>query len=109
MVGIIFAKMARPKQRTQTLLFSRNAVICQRDGQLCLMFRVGDMRERSHIICASVRAQMIRPRATKEGEHLSPFLCELDVSWGDGLNGGEGRSSLSKIPPTCGASSLNHF
>lgn len=81
MVGIIFAKMARPKQRTQTLLFSRNAVICQRDGQLCLMFRVGDMRERSHIICASVRAHMIRPRKTKEGEFLSPFLCELDVSW----------------------------
>ncbi|XP_046660931.1 ATP-sensitive inward rectifier potassium channel 12-like isoform X3 [Homalodisca vitripennis] len=83
MVGIIFAKMARPKQRTQTLLFSRNAVICQRDGQLCLMFRVGDMRERSHLISASVRAQMIRPRATKEGEYLSPFLCELDVQVDD--------------------------
>ncbi|XP_054283845.1 G protein-activated inward rectifier potassium channel 3-like isoform X1 [Macrosteles quadrilineatus] len=83
MVGIIFAKMARPKQRTQTLLFSRNAVVCQRDGQLCLMFRVGDMRERSHLIAASVRAQIIRPRATKEGEYLSPFLCELDVQVDD--------------------------
>jgi len=83
MVGIIFAKMARPKQRTQTLLFSRNAVICQRDGQLCLMFRVGDMRERSHLISASVRAQIIRPRATKEGEYLSPFLCELDTQVDD--------------------------
>uniref|UniRef100_A0A1B6C9Q4 Inward rectifier potassium channel C-terminal domain-containing protein n=1 Tax=Clastoptera arizonana TaxID=38151 RepID=A0A1B6C9Q4_9HEMI len=79
MVGIIFAKMARPKQRSQTLLFSRNAVICQRDGQLCLMFRVGDMREKSHLIGAKIRAQMIRPRNTKEGEHLSPSLCELDL------------------------------
>lgn len=83
MVGIIFAKMARPKQRTQTLLFSRNAVICQRDGQLCLMFRVGDMREKSHLIGAQVRAQMIRPRATKEGEYLSPFLTELKLNVDD--------------------------
>lgn len=79
MVGIIFAKMARPKQRTQTLLFSRNAVICQRDGQLCLMFRVGDMREKSHLISSSVRAQLIHPHNTKEGEYLSPFLCDLKV------------------------------
>lgn len=59
MVGIVFAKLSRPKKRTQTLLFSRNAVICQRDGQPCLMFRVGDMRK-SHIIEAHVRAQMIK-------------------------------------------------
>ncbi|XP_075231826.1 G protein-activated inward rectifier potassium channel 3-like isoform X2 [Lycorma delicatula] len=83
MVGIIFAKMARPKQRTQTLLFSRNAAICQRDGQLCLMFRVGDMREKSHLISSSVRAQIIRPHSTKEGEYLSPFLCDLKVETDD--------------------------
>jgi hypothetical protein len=59
MVGIVFAKLSRPKKRTQTLLFSRNAVICQRDDQPCLMFRVGDMRK-SHIIEAHVRAQMIK-------------------------------------------------
>lgn len=61
MVGIVFAKLSRPKKRTQTLLFSRNAVICQRDGQLCLMFRVGDMRK-SHIIEAHVRAQLIKKK-----------------------------------------------
>ncbi|XP_032678694.1 uncharacterized protein LOC116847632 isoform X2 [Odontomachus brunneus] len=85
MVGIVFAKMTRPKQRTQTLLFSRNAVICQRDGELCLMFRVGDMRK-SHIIGASVRAQVIRNRTTKEGEILSQNQQELVVGT-DGQNG----------------------
>ncbi|XP_028048021.1 uncharacterized protein LOC105835508 isoform X2 [Monomorium pharaonis] len=85
MVGIVFAKMTRPKQRTQTLLFSRNAVICQRDGELCLMFRVGDMRK-SHIIGASVRAQMIRNKTTKEGEILSQHQHELVVGT-DGENG----------------------
>lgn len=83
--GIVFAKMTRPRQRTQTLLFSRNAVICQRDGRLCLMFRVGDMRK-SHIIGASVRAQLIRPRQTKEGELLSQYTTELEVS-ADGCDG----------------------
>ena len=61
MVGIVFVKLSRPIKRTHTLLFSRNAVICQRDGVLCLMFRVGDMRK-SHIIEAHVRAQLIRRR-----------------------------------------------
>ncbi|XP_049854871.1 G protein-activated inward rectifier potassium channel 3-like isoform X1 [Schistocerca gregaria] len=85
MVGIVFAKMSRPKQRTQTLLFSRNAVICLRDGLLALMFRVGDMRK-SHIIGATVRAQLIRTRRTKEGEELAQSQWELDVGTDDGDN-----------------------
>ncbi|CAH0563757.1 unnamed protein product [Brassicogethes aeneus] len=79
MVGIVFAKMTRPKLRTQTLLFSRNAVICQREGCLSLMFRVGDMRK-SHIIGASIRAQLIRAKKTKEGEVLANFQTELAVN-----------------------------
>ncbi|CAG9584733.1 unnamed protein product [Danaus chrysippus] len=79
MVGIVFAKMTRPKHRTQTLLFSRYAVVCQRDGELCLMFRVGDLRK-SHIIGASVRAQLIRTRTTKEGEVLSHYQTELELN-----------------------------
>lgn len=85
MVGIVFAKMTRPKHRTQTLLFSKHAVVCQRDGELCLMFRVGDLRK-SHIIGASVRAQLIRSRTTKEGEHLSHYQTELELN-ADGCDG----------------------
>ncbi|XP_050419775.1 G protein-activated inward rectifier potassium channel 3-like [Adelges cooleyi] len=83
MVGIVFAKMARPKQRSQTLMFSRNAVICQRDGQLCFMFRVGDMREKSQLIGATIRARYIRSRVTAEGETLSPHVSYLKVSVDD--------------------------
>ncbi|KAJ1528100.1 hypothetical protein ONE63_008016 [Megalurothrips usitatus] len=82
MVGIVFAKLSRPKKRTQTLLFSRHAVVAQRDGQLCLMFRVGDMRK-SHIIEAHVRAQLIRRKTTREGEVLPYHQQELQVG-GDG-------------------------
>ena len=79
MVGVVFSKLTRPKMRAQTLMFSRNAVICQRDGQLCLMFRVGDMRK-SHIIAAHIRAQMIRSRVTAEGEQMPYYQHELKVS-----------------------------
>lgn len=72
MVGIVFAKLSRPKKRAQTLLFSRNAVVCHRDGVPCLMFRVGDMRK-SHIIEAHVTAQIIRRR--------------VGCGWGDALRG----------------------
>lgn len=78
MVGIVFAKMTRPKQRTQTLLFSKYAVVCQRDGFLTLMFRVGDIRK-SHIIGANVRAQLIRTYSTKEGELNPQYVTELEI------------------------------
>lgn len=78
MVGIVFAKMTRPKHRTQTLLFSKYAVICQRDGELCLMFRVGDMRK-SHIIGANIRAQLIKSKTTKEGETMTQYQTELEI------------------------------
>ncbi|XP_053969489.1 G protein-activated inward rectifier potassium channel 3 isoform X2 [Anastrepha ludens] len=82
MGGIVFAKMTRAKQRAQTLLFSKYAVICQRDGGLSLMFRVGDMRK-SHIIGAAVRAQLIRTRSTKEGEVMSQHFTELEIGADD--------------------------
>lgn len=78
MVGIVFAKLSRPKKRAQTLLYSRNAVICHRDGVPCLMFRVGDMRK-SHIIEAHVRAQIIRKKVRQPtGYCLITFLLSHD-------------------------------
>ncbi|XP_058116448.1 G protein-activated inward rectifier potassium channel 3-like [Anopheles ziemanni] len=93
MVGIVFAKLSRPKKRAQTLLFSKNAVICHRDGVPCLLFRVGDMRK-SHIIEAHVTAQIIRRRVTKEGEVLPFYQQNMEVS----CDGGDDR--LMFIWPT---------
>ncbi|CAH2037322.1 unnamed protein product, partial [Iphiclides podalirius] len=86
MVGLIFAKLARAKKRNTTLLFSRNAVICLRDGEFCLLFRVGDIRK-SHILEAHVRAQLIRKKITREGEVLPFYQQELKV----GADGEEDR------------------
>ncbi|CAG0924329.1 unnamed protein product, partial [Notodromas monacha] len=83
MVGMVFAKLSRPKKRAQTLLFSKRAVVCQRDGQMALLMRVGDMRK-SHIIEAHVRVQMIRRRVTAEGEVIPYDQRELNVGYDTG-------------------------
>lgn len=70
-VGVVFAKFRMPAQRAQTLMFSRNAVISTRDGQLCLLFRIGNTRK-SLIIQLAVRAHLVHHRMTQEGE-LMPF------------------------------------
>jgi len=78
MVGIIFSKLSRPKKRASTLMFSKNAVVCQRDGTNCLLFRVGNMRH-STLVEAHVRAILISKRVTEEGEIMPYFQTELTV------------------------------
>ncbi|CAK9290591.1 unnamed protein product [Gordionus sp. m RMFG-2023] len=83
--GLIFSKLSRPKKRAVTLMFSRNAVICTRDGALCLLVRIGDMR-RSHIVDAHTRAYLFRKKVTLEGETLplNPYNLELGFDSGVG-------------------------
>uniref|UniRef100_A0A3Q2NZ33 ATP-sensitive inward rectifier potassium channel 14 n=1 Tax=Fundulus heteroclitus TaxID=8078 RepID=A0A3Q2NZ33_FUNHE len=85
MIGTIMAKMARPKKRNQTLMFSKNAVIALRDGKLCLMWRVGNLR-RSHIVEAHVRAQLIRSYVTAEGEFIPLEQMDLNVGYDEGTD-----------------------
>jgi potassium inwardly-rectifying channel subfamily J, other len=94
MVGVVFAKITRSKNRSLTLLFSRHCVISRRNGELCLMFRIGDMRK-SHIIGASVRAQVISKQVTDEGEQLATHQTDLSLETEEG-----GGSSLFFIWPT---------
>ena len=92
MTGLVFAKLSRPKKRAETLMFSKNAVVCKRDGHMCLLFRVGDMRK-SHIVEAHVRAIMIKKRMTLEGEIMPLYQYEVPV--GDE----EGESRLFLVWP----------
>jgi len=78
MVGIIFSKLSRPKKRAATLMFSKNAVVCQRDGTNCLLFRVGNMRL-SSLVEAHVRAILISKKVTREGEVIPYAQTELTV------------------------------
>lgn len=69
--GVVFAKISRPNQRKQTIIFSHNAVVSERDGQLVFMFKIGNVRN-SQLSDAKVRMLMIKPRVTRDGE-LIPF------------------------------------
>uniref|UniRef100_A0A8C4YJ57 G protein-activated inward rectifier potassium channel 1 n=1 Tax=Gopherus evgoodei TaxID=1825980 RepID=A0A8C4YJ57_9SAUR len=85
LIGCMFIKMSQPKKRAETLMFSRAAVISQRDGRLCLMFRVGNLRN-SHMVSAQIRCKLIKSRQTPEGEFLPLDQCELDVGFGTGAD-----------------------
>lgn len=78
MVSIFFTKMTHSKKRTQTLLFSKHAVICMHKNSHCLLFRVGDMRT-SHILSPKVRVRLLKTRITKQGEKLFQSFNELKV------------------------------
>lgn len=58
MLGCVFMKTAQANRRAETLIFSRNAVISQRNGRPTFMFRVGDLRK-SMIISATVQLQVM--------------------------------------------------
>lgn len=85
MIGTVMAKMARPKKRNHTLMFSSHAVVALRDGKLCLMWRVGNLRK-SHIVEAHVRAQLIRSHVTAEGEFIPLEQKDLSVGYDDGTD-----------------------
>ncbi|XP_031661046.1 G protein-activated inward rectifier potassium channel 1-like [Oncorhynchus kisutch] len=59
LIGCIFVKMSQPKKRVEMLKFSQDAVISQRDGKLCLMVRVGNLRN-NHMVSAQIRCKLIK-------------------------------------------------
>ena len=63
MVGCIFIKISKPKDRTDSLIFSDNAVIAQRDGKYCFMFRFSSFAlidKISHTLCLGLAICAIR-------------------------------------------------
>lgn len=67
MVGIVYAKMVRPPKKISDMKFSKKAVICQRDGKLCFVFRLCDVKHQ-HAIETKVKAVMLEQRRSLEGE-----------------------------------------
>lgn len=82
LVGTVFVKLTRPKLRAQTLKFSKYAVICKRNNEMCLMFRIGNTRERSRIMDVKLICQLVCSKKTKEGE-LNNYATSLKVQVDD--------------------------
>lgn len=84
-IGAVMAKIAKPKKRNETLVFSDTAVVAMRDGKLCMMWRVGNLRK-SHLVEAHVRAQLLKSRVTPEGEFLPLDNVDLNVGFDTGTD-----------------------
>ncbi|XP_041965109.1 ATP-sensitive inward rectifier potassium channel 11 [Alosa sapidissima] len=86
MLGCIFMKTAQAKRRAETLIFSKHAVISLRNGKLCFMVRIGDLRK-SMIISATVRMQVVRKTTTNEGEIVPLDQIDIHMDNPVGTNG----------------------
>jgi inward rectifier potassium channel len=67
--GLVFAKFSRPTAR---VMWSKNAVIVEREGRKVLMFRMANERA-NQIVEATCRAAVARTVVTADGERLRRF------------------------------------
>ncbi|XP_070773084.1 ATP-sensitive inward rectifier potassium channel 15 [Enoplosus armatus] len=75
--GAFLAKLARPKKRAETIKFSQSAVICRRQGKLCLMVRVANMRK-SLLIQCQLAGKLLHSNVTEEGEKTQVHQSSVD-------------------------------
>ena len=87
MAGIIFAKFTVPRARGETIIFSKNAVVTMRNGELFILCRISDLRKDS-LLEAHVRMIIIRKEKTDEGEIIPYQQTDLEC-------GSEVRTSKS--------------
>jgi inward rectifier potassium channel len=67
--GLVFAKFSRPTAR---VMWSKKAVIVERDGKRLLMFRMANERA-NQIVEATLRAAVARTEITADGERMRRF------------------------------------
>ncbi|XP_012944013.1 ATP-sensitive inward rectifier potassium channel 10 [Aplysia californica] len=81
MLGFIFVKIARPKYRANTIVYSKHAVINHENGNLVLQIRLGDLRQ-SHLVDSTISGMVVRRRSTEEGAYypLYQFNCEFSAN-----------------------------
>ena len=99
LLGLIFAKLSRPRSRAQTLIFSKRAAIAVHDGQPSLMFRIGDVRK-SQLIDVTISVHCFCFQTTKEGQEVLVFQRELPVRIEHGVEVGEQIKPFLLVPLT---------
>lgn len=84
LLGLVFAKLSRPRSRRNTILFSNRAVVYENQkGQKVLEFRIADIR-RSQLVEAHVRLQLYWNKAAEHRQEKSVFQYDLDVGYDSG-------------------------
>lgn len=65
-MGIVYMKLARPKRRRHTLIWSRKAAISRRNNYWMLQVRLGDIRHQSPLLEAHVRMYFVAKNVRQE-------------------------------------------
>ncbi|XP_031559132.1 G protein-activated inward rectifier potassium channel 4-like [Actinia tenebrosa] len=78
LVGLIFAKISRPRPRSQTVVFSKHAVIALRNNAMTLSFRVGDIRK-SQLLEVTVKLHLFRYQNKRDNEKVLLDQIELPL------------------------------
>ena len=84
MLGLIFAKITRPRNRRKTIIFSKQAVIYEEGGQQYFEARIADLRQ-SQIVEAHVRLQLYW-YVDLGGEQYEFKQCDLDCGYDSGTD-----------------------
>ena len=86
LLGLIFAKISRPRNRRKTILFSNQACInTNSKGERCLQFRIADIRKDSTLVEAHVRVQLYWNK--KDGSSTEEYMLhqkDLEVGYDSG-------------------------
>ncbi len=88
MLGLIFSKLTRPRNRRKTMVFSDKAVIYKKDGETFFEFRVCDIR-RSQIVECHIRLilywnRLVDPMATNEDNRYAFEQHEIECGYDTG-------------------------
>ncbi|XP_052742465.1 ATP-sensitive inward rectifier potassium channel 11-like [Bicyclus anynana] len=76
---VVYAKLTRPEKLSRDGVgFSKKAVICLRDGRLCLMIRAWDLNY-DHIISSEFTAHFVNTHRTKESEVIRYYARSLPL------------------------------
>ena len=99
LLGLVFAKLSRPRPRAQTVMFSKHAVVAPYDGFLSLMFRVGDVRK-SQLLDVAISVHCFCFQTTATGEEILVSQQELPITTEHGIEFGEQIKPFFLLPLT---------
>lgn len=95
LLGLIFAKITRPRNRRKTLLFSDRAVIyTNRKNQKVLEFRIANIRT-TQLVEAHVRLQLYWNKKEEASDDTELQVYDLDVGYDTG------RDRIFLLTPIC--------
>ncbi|WAR03126.1 KCNJ5-like protein [Mya arenaria] len=79
LLGFMLVKVARPKNRRKTLVYSSVATVVKEEGELVLQVRLGDLRK-SHLVDTKAYGIFIKDKVTDEGVHFPLYQHHMEFT-----------------------------